>query len=81
MKTRSDPFTCTGHCTATDIGTRATGGTAQSLWMATLQQLAFAALRLHEYRYLRTRMFHAALDREGKKGGVETGPAQTTDRH
>jgi hypothetical protein len=76
--------TCAARCTATPTasGRGAAGSSVQSRWwMGPLRQIAFAALRLHEYRYLRTRLFHQALARDDRDCGVATEPAQTTKRH
>jgi hypothetical protein len=76
-------LTCAGKClpTPTAFGHRTAGGPAQTRWWkAALRHVVFAALRLHEYRYLRTRLFHEALDRDNRDCGVGTEPAQTTNR-
>ncbi len=39
-------------------------------WQQALRQVAVAALRLHHYRYVRTRMFRDALKREESSQSV-----------
>ncbi len=69
MKAHSDPATHRDErpvkvTTATPlaVGDRTDGETLW--WKQALRQVAGAALRLHHYRYVRTRMFRDALSRE-----------------
>lgn len=69
MKAHSDPATRGDVCLAkvtrsTPLAIGAWSGSDTLWWKQAIRQVAVAALRLHHYRYVRTRMFRDALSRE-----------------
>ncbi len=50
-------------------------------WKQALRQVAVAALRLHHYRYVRTRMFRDALSRESSQSVCVSRCDQTVNKH
>ncbi|MEX0976447.1 MAG: hypothetical protein WDZ50_05060 [Woeseia sp.] len=68
-KAPSYPVTRRDECpasvtTASPIAMDERTGSETLWWKQAVRQVAVSALRLHHYRYVRTRMFHDALSRD-----------------